>query len=491
MSNCSQSILFSLKDVQIKAPYQFPHPISLEMGKDENWIVYGNNGSGKTFLIKTIMSSYMLEQGQICYDFSPSKSPRICDNILYLTFHDQYSNQIGSLYQLRWNQGLLGELESEGTGMPRVKDVLDSNKVKNIELQRILEEKLDIKSLMEKYVISLSSGEFRRFQIAQIILKNPRLLIIENPFIGLDEENRLLVSTFLQSITKNLPIQIVLVLSRLPKETEGFSHLIHVENGCINKTELHEDTDAELSEEEQHDYTCIQELLPRDQENTTSCDQILKLNNVSIRYGSHTILDNISWEVKRGEKWALKGKNGSGKSTLLSIICADNPQSYSCDVTLFGNKRGSGESIWDIKKHIGYISPEMFRSYRKPLPVENIVASGLYDTIGLFKQPKDEDFEKITTWLRIFRIENYRKRNYMELSDGEQRLVLLTRAFVKNPDLLILDEPFHGMDGSRRLLAKNIIEEYCTQPGKTLIMVSHYQEDFPECLTDTLTLNKK
>ena len=145
-------------------------------------------------------------------------------------------------------------------------------------------------------------------------------------------------------------------------------------------------------------------------------------------------------------------------------------------------------TIWDIKKHIGFVSPEMFRSYRKPLPVENIIASGLYDTIGLYKNPKDTELEKITTWMRIFDAEKFRKRNYLELSDGEQRLMLLIRAFVKNPDLLILDEPFHGMDSYNKLMAKEIIELYCKQKEKTLIMVSHYEDDFPLCITNRLTL---
>jgi molybdate transport system ATP-binding protein len=124
------------------------------------------------------------------------------------------------------------------------------------------------------------------------------------------------------------------------------------------------------------------------------------------------------------------------------------------------------------------------------LPVENIIASGLYDTIGLYRKTQEEDIAKIDTWLKIFQIESLRGRNYLNLSDGEQRLILLVRAFVKNPALLILDEPFHGMDAKNRLKAKEIIELYCKQPDKTLIMVSHYTEDFPSCITNNLTLIK-
>ena len=104
--------------------------------------------------------------------------------------------------------------------------------------------------------------------------------------------------------------------------------------------------------------------LPSDGNNYDS-EEVVKLNKVSIRYGDRTILKELDWTVRRGEKWALSGENGAGKSTLLSLVCADNPQSYACDISLFGRKRGTGESIWEIKKHIGYVSPEMHRAYLK------------------------------------------------------------------------------------------------------------------------------
>lgn len=496
MTAGTDHILFELENVLPKSSYQFAEPISLKMYSGENWIICGDNGSGKTFLVKTIMSSYILSQGKINYDFRPNTSKRVSDNILYLTFHDQYSSQAGSLYQLRWNQGLLGELESEGVGLPKVKDVLDTTNIQHHDILQIMEEKFNINDLMERHIISLSSGEFRRFQIAQIILKNPRLLIIENPYIGLDEENRTLVADFIQAIIHDLPIQVILTVSRMPKDTQGFTHIIDVRNGLIEKKTLNSPTapdqeKQELTDAQRRDMaTDFQNIVAHDKKDRVLSETILKLNKVTISYGTRTILKDLDWEVKKGEKWSLQGKNGAGKSTVLSIICADNPQSYRCDVTLFGHRRGSGESIWDIKKHIGFVSPEIFRSYRKPLPVENIIASGLYDTIGLYRKTQEEDIAKIDTWLKIFQIESLRGRNYLNLSDGEQRLILLVRAFVKNPALLILDEPFHGMDAKNRLKAKEIIELYCKQPDKTLIIVSHYTEDFPSCITNNLTLIK-
>ena len=218
---------------------------------------------------------------------------------------------------------------------------------------------------------------------------------------------------------------------------------------------------------------------------------MVECNKINIAYGSREIFRDFSWTVKSGERWALNGENGAGKSTLLSLVCADNPQAYACDISLFGSKRGSGESIWDIKKKIGYVSPEMFRSYRRNMSVMQIAASGLSDTSGIYNRKIAGDAgQKVMFWLRVFGIENLADRNYLQLSSGEQRLVLLARAFVKDPELLVLDEPFHGLDRVRREMSRSIIDTFCSRKGKTLIMVTHYEEEYPTTIDHRLRLKK-
>ena len=192
---------------------------------------------------------------------------------------------------------------------------------------------------------------------------------------------------------------------------------------------------------------------------------------------------------EKGDILGIVGQNGSGKSTLLSLVCADNPQSYACDISLFGHKRGSGESIWDIKKHIGYVSPEMHRSYRQNIPAIEIVASGLKDTVGLYTRPTEQEKEQCRKWLNIMGISHLENRRFMEMSSGEQRLLLLARAFVKEPDLLILDEPLHGLDDQNRQMVKNLVDSYCENPMVTLIYVTHYQEELPQCIDHSLYLS--
>ena len=211
-------------------------------------------------------------------------------------------------------------------------------------------------------------------------------------------------------------------------------------------------------------------------------EYVVRLKDVTIAYGGKTILDKVSWDIKRGEHWALSGHNGSGKSTLLNLITADNPQSYACDIELFGRKRGSGESIWDIKREIGYVSPELHRAFQKNVSVRDIVASGLLDTVGLYVKPPKEKMPLCDFWMDMFGIGGIAEKMFLRISSGEQRLALLARAFVKDPQLLILDEPLHGLDTCNRMLTREIIETFCRRPGKTLIMVTHYPQELPSCI---------
>jgi molybdate transport system ATP-binding protein len=220
----------------------------------------------------------------------------------------------------------------------------------------------------------------------------------------------------------------------------------------------------------------------------TDYNVAIDFKDVSIRYGNRTILDKLNFTIKGGEKWALTGRNGSGKSTLLSIVCADNLQSYANQIVLFDKERGTGESIWEIKRNIGYVSPELHRSYYRDIPAIDIVASGLSDSIGLYMRPKPEQREICLFWMNVFGIKHLANTSFLQLSSGEQRLVLLSRAFVKDPSLLILDEPLHGLDSLNSRLVLDIVETFSKRKGKTLIVVSHYLEEIPECVDNVLTL---
>ena len=466
--------------------YRLKEPINLRILEGEHIAIVGANGAGKSLLVDTIIGRYPLLMNEVHYNFSSPISTLVSDNIKYVTFRDSYGEADNTYYyQQRWNAHDIDDT-------PIVRDLLPPCNDKKV--HDSLYELFGIRDMLDKHIVLLSSGELRKFQLTKTLLSNPRVLILDNPFIGLDVKTRVLLHGLLQKLIEQISLQVILVLSKTDEIPDFITHVIPVSNRtCGVKISLQaylamqETVPAHILSLEKR-----KELLdlPCRSDDDYCVDEIVSLRNVSIIYGERIILKNLNWTVKCGEKWAMTGDNGSGKSTLLSLICADNPQSYACDISLFGRKRGTGESIWEIKKHIGYVSPEMHRAYMKNLPAIDIVASGLYDTIGLYKKPTEKDRSVCEWWMYIFGIEDLKGRNFLQLSSGEQRMVLLVRAFVKDPELLILDEPLHGLDVYNRRLVKDIIETFCHRKNKTLVMVTHYKEELPDVITDSLVLKR-
>lgn len=478
--------IISITDGVARNPvYRMKKPINLHIGKGEHIAIVGPNGGGKSLLVDTITGRYPLLMNEVAYDFSPSESEMVCDNVKYITFRDSYGDSDATYYyQQRWNTHDIDET-------PIVRDLLPA--CADGELKDALYDLFGVEAMLDKHIILLSSGELRKFQLTRTLLSGPRVLIMDNPFIGLDAKTRDLLHVLLRRLTEMTRLQVILVLSKTDDIPEFITHVIPVEDRtCGDKISLQEylhqrrEVPAHVLPEEKRERILN---LPYG-ENLYHAEHIVDLNKVSIRYGDRTILKDLDWTVRCGEKWALSGDNGSGKSTLLSLVCADNPQSYACDIALFGRKRGSGESIWEIKKHIGYVSPEMHRAYLKNLLAIDIVASGLHDSIGLYRKMQEKDRAVCEWWMDIFGIADLKDRNFLQLSSGEQRMVLLARAFVKDPELLILDEPLHGLDMWNRRLVKDVIEAFCERKDKTMIMVTHYREELPAVITNALYLKR-
>ena len=433
--------------------------------------IVGHNASGKTQYIEQL------------------RRRLASDKIRYIAFSDSYGPNVDGQYylQLRWNQHDIDqETPTMGELLERAYHAAGEDSAERQKLRQHLYSLFHTEELLDKYIITLSSGELRKFQLTKTLFANPRLLIMDNPFIGLDAETRDQLKVLLQELAKGSETDIMLVLAKTDDIPEYTSEVVELRDG----EPLPPCTRAEYYERQQAVPAHVLSADKRDallslpySDNDYDCRRVVDMHDVSIRYGERTILKDVCWTVMNGERWALTGQNGSGKSTLLSLVCADNPQSYACDITLFDRPRGSGETIWDIKRHIGYVSPEMHRSYRRNLPAIRIVASGLMDSVGLYAVPQKEDYDKCRWWLDMFGIASLADRPFLQLSSGEQRLVLLARAFVKDPQLLILDEPLHGLDLWNRRLVKDIIETFCQRRNKTLIMVTHYEEELPAIIT--------
>ena len=478
--------------------WRMAEPVNFTTLDGEQIAIVGPNGGGKTMLADIITGRHPLLLHDPEYDFSPSKKPMVADNIKYITFRDAYGGDNDRTYYLqqRWNQMEIDEnTPTVGTKLQQAYDMaLTTEGLDRAQLDAQRDRLYDffkMRVLLDKPIILLSSGELRKLKLTETLLTQPRVLIMDNPFIGLDADTRQQLRVLLGEIAQKGQLQLILILSKTDDIPPFITHVVEVDHRIVRPK-------VTLDEYLAHRQPMPDHVLSKKTAEAIlnlpythkeyNAREVARLNKVSIRYGKRTILKDLDWVVGNGEHWALSGQNGAGKSTLLSLICADNPQSYACDITLFDMPRGTGESIWDIKRHIGYVSPEMHRAYQRDIPALRIVASGLKDSVALYVKPSDEEMAACRFWMEVFGLKGLEDTTFLKLSSGEQRLVLLARAFVKDPELIILDEPLHGLDNRNRQLVKEVIDTFVKRHNKTLIMVTHYANELPSCIDHHLQL---
>ncbi|HUB59818.1 MAG TPA: ATP-binding cassette domain-containing protein [Puia sp.] len=446
--------------------------------RGEQWAIVGPSGSGKTLLAHTLLGTHFAG-GRI--------GPPAPGRIGIVEQQHRFRGRPGATdlyYQQRFNSSdadatitVAEELAAAGISGERDGEWLDQ---------------LHVRALLPKPLIQLSNGENKRVQLAIALLEKPDLLILDNPFPGLDMEGRGLLHGIIDRLAAG-GMQIILITGE--HEVPGsITHMARLEKGrwrflgprtgfrpTENTPKIRLD-DSILAQLQQ--YTRDAAGTPTDQ------PVVIGMHDVTIRYGETTVLDHIDWEVRKGERWSVSGPNGAGKSTLLSLITADNPQAYANKIWLFGRRRGTGETIWEIKQKIGFVSPELHLYFDSGASCFEVVASGLFDTIGLFRSLTPEQEERVQLWMRLLSLQDLRMRRLPQLSAGQQRMILLARALVKNPPMLILDEPCQGLDDEQTTNFRELVTELCVAFDKTLIYVSHYPQELPGCIDRFLRLEQ-
>jgi len=389
------------------------------MTQIQHWAVYINNQSNKHSLIEQL--------------FSETNPPHVFERL----------------------KGLKGALFS--------KSALDNFMEEEIKHDRKL-----LTSSTPQSLQSMSSGERKKALLNYLMTTAPDFLVLDNPFDNLDIDSQEHLKKVLDNISDH--IAIIQLISRssdlLPFITNYFS---------LELTELISLNKPSSTESKKNNF------LKRDIPTALNCftyshEYLIKFKNVSVHYEEKSVLKNINWKIKPGEFWELTGKNGSGKTTLLSMITGDNPKGYGQDIFLFGMQKGSGESVWDIKKNIGYFTPAMVDRFRGYHSLENMLISGLLDSIGLYVTPNQAQLRIAREWLALIDMEDKKHCYFHDLSPGQQRLIMCVRAMIKHPLLLILDEPTAGLDDASAALVVALVNKMAAESQTTLIYVSHRKE---------------
>ncbi len=458
-----------------KASLQVLKNISFSLKQGDHLAITGAAGSGKTSLALAL-AGRLFFTGQLQY------AGNLNERIVWVEQEHHFknlSNTSNFYYQQRFNS-----MDAEDA--ITVAAYLGGRHVAEMELLR----PFDLGRLLDEPLIQLSNGENKKVQIAKALLASPKVLVLDQPFVGLDVKARAFLH---QRINELADKGILIILATHSSEIPS----------CITQViSLEKSKPAVLMERKAFDNQLpsspvkkepLNEALLKRVLNITpggKFNAVIQMKDVDVSYGDKKILQQVNWEVKVGERWLLSGPNGAGKSTLLSLITADNPQAYANEIYLFDRKRGSGESIWDIKKRIGYLSPELILFFDNSNSVFEAVASGLFDTIGLFRQVTDEQMQRVYDWLELLGIRSLARKRLNELSAGEQRRALLARALIKNPPLLILDEPCQGLDDETEDGLLELINAVCVTGNKTLLYVTHYANKRPECVDRIIRLEK-
>ncbi len=479
--------------------------VNWTMKEGENWLIIGPNGGGKADFLNALAGAFGLK-------FTPNEGDDLA----------LFSNTFGTsldLVSLERAARLIQE-ERDNDESDYIEGGLDIGRTARMFIAQALWEGVEkgkplppqayeldsraeieltgIKKILDRGLKYLSTGEIRRTLLARSLISGKKLLLLSDPFAGLDAQSRKIIFDFIEEIIGTTSI--ILGMERWSEIPDAITHVLEISNKevsfCGPRAEYEKFMQKGLAGQKKQDF--IEAPLPGQAEQArnlsggSDLDQevLVQMTDVNVAWGDNHVLKNLNWTVNKGEHWLIQGPNGSGKTTLLELITGDNMQVFCNDIKLFGKKRGSGETIWDIKRQLGIVSYRLHVEYRMlgGTSLLNVIISGFRDSIGLYEAAKDSEIDLAKKWLAFGGFSGRENESFGNLSYGEQRAILILRSAVKSPALLILDEPCHGLDEAFRTKILSLMELIGEGNTTTMLHVTHDPTEILTCEKHVLQL---
>ncbi|MDG2198910.1 MAG: ATP-binding cassette domain-containing protein [SAR324 cluster bacterium] len=455
--------------------------------KKEHWAILGGNGAGKSTILRILAQQISYCKGTL------RRHPELqgvthlgwvhLNQPLRLLAHEKLKD--------RWEE-YSGKEQKQQT----IRSMFSEHMLAEKESKDLLH-LMQLDSKIDRPIRGLSNGEWRKLLLFQSLILLPKLLMLDEPFDGLDKNSSKDFKSLLRELVQHSKLSLILVSHRQDELIPEITDVMGLRNGKIEysgrrSSVLNEPNLKKLyrSETKSTNTRKFQSgiIVSKFRNIEDSSISPVKMENVHLYFQSHTVFKDFSWTWPPGEHWQVAGPNGSGKSSLVKLIVGEHLQAYSNKVWIFGKRRGSGENIWDLRKRIGMVTPELQMNYHKKITGRKVVYSGFNDSIGYYGAISEQQKETAENWLNQFDLFEIAENSFLNMSYGQQRLFLLARAMVKSPEILLLDEPCQGLDPYQRSELINNINLLGKSKATQILYISHQVEDKLDCIGATIFL---
>lgn len=504
--------LISLENITVRLrdrPYL--HNTSWKIHSGENWAVLGPNGSGKTTFARSLLGKVPIVRGKIKYRFSDDAHQNDTAAVEAMGYVAPELQR--EIVERETRKDFYRELSGKSQEFTSVKELIlnqtaeAADAIHSGKKWREISEKIDIKALLERDVTSLTTGEMNSALIARALYKNPKLLILDEPFEGLDAPSRRSMTDAIDTLA-HTGIQLILITHRFEEIVPSITHVMLLKEGQIFKAgtknavlkpdiirRVYEKDKPWLQPDPQKLFSALsrpksKKQPPARKQQSEKQPVLIQMHNVTVQYGSKRVLDDFNWVVKDGENWLIQGPSAAGKSTVLTLIYGDNLQAYANEIYLFGQKKGAGLSIWDIREKIGFISSHLQLRQHQQTNAFEVVCSGFFASNGLYRKCSPEQLAIARAWSQFLGIDALADQKFGRLSHGQRQLMLLARAMVKSPIFLILDEPLQGLDINNKSKLQNVFDYIGRHTPTNLIYVPDQEAEKLDCITHVLQMER-